>query len=109
MDEIVIESLYEIIEYNLNYLLEESDPKLNKRPLFEVQLVLDVTPLIIPNLLLLNHEFFKVLDLHFNPSLEFGSPNGLDDIVDTLIGNIFQQAAMIPRLGEHSKQKHYQV
>jgi len=38
----VIESLYEIIEFNLNYLLEESDPTLNKRPLFEVQLILDV-------------------------------------------------------------------
>jgi hypothetical protein len=38
----IIESLYEIIEYNLNYLLEESDPTRNKRPLFEVQLLLDV-------------------------------------------------------------------
>jgi hypothetical protein len=38
----IIESLYELIEYNLNYLLEESDPTLNKRPLFEVQLILDV-------------------------------------------------------------------
>jgi dynein heavy chain len=42
VDEIVIESLYEIIEFNLNYLLEESDPTLHKRPLFEVQLILDV-------------------------------------------------------------------
>ena len=38
----VIELLYEIIEFNLNYLLEESDPTLHKRPLFEVQLILDV-------------------------------------------------------------------
>ncbi|CAF3706752.1 unnamed protein product [Rotaria sordida] len=90
VDEIVIESLYEIIEYNLNYLLEESDPTLNKRPLFEVQLILDD------------------LDLRFNPTLEFGSANGLYDIVDTLIGNIFRQAAMLPRLAEHSGQKHYQ-
>jgi dynein heavy chain len=42
VDEMVVESLYEIIEHNLNYLLEESDPTLNKRPLFEVQLMLDV-------------------------------------------------------------------
>lgn len=42
VDEMVIESLYDIIEFNLNYLLEESDPTLNKRPLFEVQLILDV-------------------------------------------------------------------
>lgn len=42
VDEMVIESLYEIIDYNLNYLLEESDPTLNKRPLFEVELLLDV-------------------------------------------------------------------
>ncbi|CAF3576543.1 unnamed protein product [Rotaria sordida] len=90
VDEIVIESLYEIIEYNLNYLLEESDPTLNKRPLFEVQLILDD------------------LDLRFNPTLEFGSANGLYDIVDTLIGNIFRQAAMLPHLAEHSGQKHYQ-
>ncbi|CAF1051829.1 unnamed protein product, partial [Rotaria magnacalcarata] len=90
VDEMIIESLYEIIDYNLNYLLEESDPTLNKRPLFEVELILDD------------------LDLRFNPTLEFGSANGLYDIVDTLIGNIFRQAAMIPRLAEHSGQKHYQ-
>ncbi len=42
VDEMIIESLYEIIEFNLNYLLEESDPNLHKRPLFEVQLILDV-------------------------------------------------------------------
>ncbi len=52
---------------------------------------------------------FKDLDLRFNPTLEFGSANGLYDIVDTLIGNIFRQAAMLPRLAEHSGQKHYQV
>jgi len=42
IDEIIIECLYEIIEFNLNYILTESDPTLNKRPLFEVQLILDV-------------------------------------------------------------------
>lgn len=42
IDQIIIKSLYDIIEFNLNYLLEESDPTLNKRPLFEVQLILDV-------------------------------------------------------------------
>lgn len=42
VDELIIESLYEIIRFNLDYLLEESDPTLNKRPLFEVQLILDV-------------------------------------------------------------------
>lgn len=52
---------------------------------------------------------FQDLDLRFNPTLEFGSANGLYDIVDTLIGNIFRQAAMLPRLAEHSGQKHYQV
>ena len=46
VDEIIIESLYEIIKFNLDYLLEESDPTLNKRPLFEVQLILDVIRLI---------------------------------------------------------------
>jgi hypothetical protein len=43
VDELVVESLYEIIDFNLNYLLKESDPTLNKRPLFEVKLVLDVS------------------------------------------------------------------
>lgn len=46
IDEIVSQSLYEIIEFNLNYLLEESDPTLNKRPLFEVQLILKVIDVI---------------------------------------------------------------
>lgn len=90
----MIESLYEIVDYNLDYLLEESDPTLNKRPLFEVELLLDMK---------------EPVNLRFNPTLDYGSATGLYDIVDTLIGNIFRQAAMLPRLAEHSGEKHYQV
>jgi len=54
----IVESLYELIEYNLNYLLEESDPTLNKRPLFEVQLILDVI-IFLKHLILQIYSFFK--------------------------------------------------
>jgi dynein heavy chain len=57
VDEMVIESLYEIIEFNLNYLLEESDPTLHKRPLFEVQLILDVIIVVFSIQSLLSIEF----------------------------------------------------
>lgn len=41
----IVKSLHDVIDYNLKYLLEESDSTLNKRPLFEVKLLLDVRSL----------------------------------------------------------------
>lgn len=53
--------------------------------------------------------FVKNLDLRFNPTLEFGSTEGLYDIIDTIIDNIFRQAAMLSRLAEDPEQENYQV
>ena len=43
------------------------------------------------------------------PSLEFGVADGIYDIIDGIVGDIYKQASMIRRLATHSGQEHYQV
>ena len=43
------------------------------------------------------------------PSLEFGVADGIYDIIDGIVGDIYKQASMIKRLATHSGQDHYQV
>ena len=43
------------------------------------------------------------------PSLEFGVADGIYDIIDGIVGDIYKQASMIGRLATHSGQEHYQV
>jgi len=43
------------------------------------------------------------------PSLESGVADGIYDIIDGIVGDIYKQASMIQRLATHSGQEHYQV
>ena len=43
------------------------------------------------------------------PSLESGVADGIYDIIDGIVGDIYKQASMIKRLATHSGQDHYQV
>lgn len=60
-------------------------------PLFEAKLELNVPEMV------------------FVPSLEFGAADGFYDTVDGLVGDVYKQASLIPRLAKHSGQEHYQV
>lgn len=77
VDDSIVESLFEIVEFNLDFLLQQTDPKFNKKSLFEVKIVL------------------RDKKLSFDPDLNFGSGTGLHEIFDSIIGNIFRQPAMI--------------
>lgn len=43
-------------------------------------------------------------EMIFQPSLEFGVPDGFYDLVDGLVGDIYKQASLIKRLAAHSGQ-----
>jgi dynein heavy chain len=59
-------------------------------PLFEAQLELQVPEMV------------------FIPSLDYGVADGFYDLVDGLVGDIYKQAFLIPRLAAHSGQENYQ-
>ncbi|KAK2528622.1 hypothetical protein Q9233_007593 [Columba guinea] len=91
VDEIVLDGFFTAIECSLKYLLENTDPKAGLAPLFEVQL-----DLVIP-------------DLIFQPSLDPGTNDGLYDMVEGLLNDIYRISSLVPRLAEHSGFLHYQV
>lgn len=51
----------------------------------------------------------QVPEMVFMPSLDFNVPYGFYDLVDGLVGDIYRQSSLIPRLASHSGQEHYQV
>ena len=53
--------------------------------------------------------YLQAPELIYEPSLEFGVADGLYDIIDGIVGDIYKQASMISRLATHSGQEHYQV
>ncbi|BFZ02963.1 hypothetical protein BsWGS_06002 [Bradybaena similaris] len=90
IDEMVVDGFFNTIRCSLQFMLNNTDPKLNLGSLFEAKLELHVPEMI------------------FVPSLDFGMADGFYDEVDGLVGDVYKQASLIPRLAEHSGQQHYQ-
>ena len=44
----------------------------------------------------------------FHPSLDYGIADGYYDLVDGLIGDVYKQGSLIPRLAAHNDAPHYQ-
>ncbi|XP_076453714.1 LOW QUALITY PROTEIN: dynein beta chain, ciliary-like [Babylonia areolata] len=91
VDEMIVDGFFNTIHCSLQYMLNESDNKLSPNPLFEARLELQVP------------------DMMFLPSMDFGVADGFYDLVDSLIGDVYKQASLIPRLASHSGQEHYQM
>ncbi|XP_068888721.1 dynein axonemal heavy chain 9 isoform X1 [Aphelocoma coerulescens] len=91
VDEIVLDGFFTAIECSLKNLLENTDPKAELAPLFEVQL-----DLVIP-------------DLVFHPPLDPGAKDGFCDMVESLLNGIYHISSLVPRLATHSGFCHYQA
>jgi hypothetical protein len=50
----------------------------------------------------------QVPDMVFIPSLD-NAADSFYDLVDSLVGDMYKQSSLIPRLATHSGQEHYQV
>ncbi|WAR03796.1 DYHC-like protein [Mya arenaria] len=90
VDEMVVDGFFNTIHCSLKFLLDNTDAKNNPDDLFKALLELQAPEMI------------------FQPSLEFGVPDGFYDLVDGLVGDIYKQASLIKRLAAHSGQDHYQ-
>ncbi|MGH0123010.1 UNVERIFIED_CONTAM: hypothetical protein FKN15_017133 [Acipenser sinensis] len=91
IDEMVIDGFFSSIECSLKFLLDNTDPKSGSAPLFEAQLDLHVP------------------DMVFKPSLELGASDGLYDLVEGIINDIYRMSSLVLRLAEHSSFPHYQT
>ena len=80
VDDIVFKSILQTVATSLSYLLEETDPKKNPSPLFDLQLALCEPEII------------------FKPSIEKDMVGNFFDITNAIIEDIFHMATLVPRV-----------
>ncbi|XP_014225178.1 dynein beta chain, ciliary [Trichogramma pretiosum] len=80
VDKIVVECLRKSVGCSLGYLAENMDPTSKNEPLLEARLEL------------------REPDLFFIPSLEPDDPDGLDQLLSSLLDDIIGMARLLPRL-----------
>jgi dynein heavy chain len=91
-DKIIVEGFHKIVQTTLSYFLRETDfLKSNPDPLFEAQLQL------------------KPPEVRFSPSLNYSEADGFYEQIEGLIGNIYKQGSLIPRIAMHLDFADYQV
>ncbi|XP_044152524.1 dynein axonemal heavy chain 9 [Bufo gargarizans] len=91
IDETVLDGFFNAIECSLKFILDNMDAKAALAPLFEVQL-----DLVVP-------------DMVFRPSLDLGTSDGLYDIIEGLINDIYKTSSLVPRLSKTSTFPNYQA
>lgn len=91
VDKIVLDGFHKIIQCSLVYFLKETDYlKGNPDPLFEAQMQL------------------KPSEMVYTPSMNFGDSDGFYELVEGLVGNVYKQGSLIPRVAKHLGQDNYQ-
>ncbi|CAF0885207.1 unnamed protein product, partial [Didymodactylos carnosus] len=90
VDKIVIDGFRKIIQCNLAFFLKETDSTQNPDPLFESQLQLQIPYMV------------------YAPSMEEHEKNSFFALIDGLLGTIYKQGSLIPRLAGHTNQQNYQ-
>lgn len=92
VDRIVLDGFHKIIQCSLAYFLKETDfSKSNPDPLFEAQLQLKPTEMV------------------FIPSMNYGDSDGFYELIEGLLGNVYKQGSLVPRVAKHLEQDNYQV
>lgn len=80
VDEMVLEGLFNYIIHSLQFFVDNMDPSPNQTPLFEVQLVLSSS------------------GMAFLPSLEKDAADGLYELIEGLVGDIFKTSINVNRV-----------
>ncbi|XP_067673689.1 dynein beta chain, ciliary-like [Haliotis asinina] len=90
VDEMLVDGFFNTVHCSLQHFLDNTDQKNTPPSLFEAHLELHVPEMV------------------FLPSLDYGIADGFYDLVDGLVGDIYKQCTLIPRLAAHSGVEHYQ-
>ncbi|GAB1597647.1 dynein beta chain, ciliary isoform X1, partial [Argonauta hians] len=91
VDEKIASGFFDLIETSLNFFLNNTDPEETTDPLFEVKLELNVTV------------------MTFIPSLNVQDPDSFWDLVESLMDDIYCQAACIKRVAKHNNYLNYEA
>lgn len=91
LDEMVVEGLFGCISHSLQFFVDNMEPWPNQAPLFEAQLVLSSSGMV------------------FLPSMEQDAGDGLYELIEGLIGDIFKTSRSVNRVAAHLGMESYQV
>lgn len=91
IDEMVVDGLHSYIGHSLHFFLDNMDLRPNQAPLFEAQFMLSSS------------------GMNYIPSLEQDAGDGLYDIIEGLVGDIFKTSVNISRVAAHVGKESYQV
>lgn len=91
MDDIVIDGLYNTILHSMEFFIQNTDEKLKPAPLFEAQMSLSGNEIV------------------FKPSLQKEDGDGLYDLMEELLGDIFKMSGQVKRIAKHFGVDNYQV
>lgn len=91
MDEMVVEGLFSYINRSLQFFVDNMEFWPNQTPLFEAQLMLTSSGMV------------------FFPSLELDAGDGLYELIEGLVGDIFKTSVNINRVAAHLRTETYQV
>lgn len=91
LDEMVVEGLFSYISCSLQFFADNMESWSNQTPFFEAQLVLSSSEMV------------------FVPSLEQDAGDGLYELIEGLIGDIFKTSINVSRVATHLSMESYQV
>ncbi|XP_075070448.1 dynein axonemal heavy chain 11 [Mixophyes fleayi] len=91
MDDIVTDGLYNTILNSLDFFVENTDERLKPAPLFEAQMSLNGSEIV------------------FKPSLQKEDGDGLYDLMEELLGDIFKMSGQVKRIAKHFGADNYQT
>ena len=90
VDDIIYQSLLHTVATSLGFFLDETDPRKNPPPLFDLKLVL-CEP-----------------DIIFQPSVDTEIVGNFQDQIAGLLEDIFHMATLIPRVAQRNDNNNYQ-
>ncbi|XP_071325394.1 dynein axonemal heavy chain 11 isoform X2 [Trachinotus anak] len=90
VDEMVVEGLFSYLTHSLQFFVDNMESWPNQAPLFEAQLMLNDSGMV------------------FLPSLERDAGDGLYELIEGLVGDIFKTSVNINRVAAHLSMESYQ-
>ncbi|XP_077065347.1 dynein axonemal heavy chain 11 [Siphateles boraxobius] len=91
VDDMVVEGFYSAISTSLEYFIENMESSVRQAPLFESQMLLMGS------------------EITFKPSLDRDGGDGLYELVEELLGDLFKMSAQVKRVAPHLNVEDYQV
>ena len=91
VDEVVVEGLFCHIRHSLQFFLDNMESKPNQAPLLEAQLMLNGSK------------------MTFYPSMELDAGDGLYELAEGFVGDVFKTSVNIKRVAAHLNMESYQV